>query len=140
MILEFLVFVAILIFAVVDFRSSEIPSFATTTVILALLLIQPNNLIWGISAFVFGFLLYEFDFLGGRFFGGIADIKVMTIIGLMISNLIEFATLMITTTGLSVIFSIMIYYFNNKEMPKEIPFIPVLLLVYLIVWLMRLLL
>lgn len=132
MILEFIVFIAIAFFAFLDWRSHELPSFATTTVILALLLIQPQNLIWGISAFAFGWLLYEFDFLGGRFFGGIADVKVVTIIGLMITSLAQFATLMIATTGLSVVLSIILYYRNDKKIPDEIPFIPVLLLVYLI--------
>lgn len=133
MILETIVFLAIAVFAYVDWKSHAVPSFATTTVILALLLIQPENLIWGVSAFTFGWLLYEFDFLGGRFFGGIADVKVVTIIGLMISSLPEFASMMVATTGLSVVLSIILYYRNNKKIPDEIPFIPVLLLVYVIV-------
>lgn len=132
-ILEVIVFVAILAFALFDLRERAVPSFATTTVILALLLIQPQNLIWGVSAFTFGWLLYEFDFLGGRFFGGIADVKVVTIIGLMISNLQQFASLMIATTGFSVILSIILYYRNNQKIPDEVPFIPVLLLVYMVV-------
>lgn len=130
MILELLVFLAIAVFAYLDWRSHAVPSFATTTVILALLLIQPQNLIWGVSAFVFGWLLYEFDFLGGRFFGGIADVKVVTIIGLTLNSLVSFASMMIATTGFSVILSIILYYRNNKKIPEEIPFIPVLLLVY----------
>lgn len=137
MILELIVFVAIAVFAYLDWKSHAVPSFATTTVILALLLINQQNLIWGISAFVFGWLLYEFDFLGGRFFGGIADVKVVTIIGLMISDLQQFASLMVATTGLSVILSIILYYKNNKKMPDEVPFIPVLLVVYLVVLFVR---
>lgn len=137
MILELIVFVAIVVFAFLDWRSHAVPSFMTTSVILALLLIQPSNLIWGVSAFVFGWLLFEFDFLGGRFFGGIADVKVVTIIGLMISNLQQFATLMIATTGFSVILSIILYYKNNKKIPDEIPFIPVLILVYVAVLMVR---
>lgn len=131
MILEIIVFLAIATYAYLDWRSHEVPSFSTTTLILALLLIQPENLIWGISAFTFGWLLYEFDFLGGKFFGGIADVKVVTIIGMMVSTLPQFATLMIATTGFSVILSIFLYYKNDKKIPEEIPFIPVLLLVYL---------
>jgi hypothetical protein len=136
MILELLIFFAIALFAFLDWKNHAVPSFATTTVILALLLINPHNLIWGISAFTFGWLLFEFDFLGGKFFGGLADVKVVTIIGLMISNLQEFATLMIATTGFSVILSIILYYKNNKKIPDEIPFIPVLLLVYISVIIM----
>lgn len=137
MILELIVFLAIAVFAYLDWRSHSVPSFATTTIILALLLIQPENLIWGVSAFTFGWLLYEFDFLGGRFFGGIADVKVVTIIGMMISSLPQFATLMIATTGFSVILSIILYYNNAKKIPEEIPFIPVLLVVYLAVLAVR---
>lgn len=137
MILEAIVFLAIAVFAYLDWRSHAVPSFATTTVILALLLIQPQNLIWGVSAFVFGWLLYEFDFLGGRFFGGLADVKVVTIIGLMISNLQQFASLMVATTGFSVILSIILYYRHNKKIPDEIPFIPALLLVYITVLIVR---
>lgn len=136
MILELLVFVSIAVFAYLDWRSHAVPSFMTTTVILALLLIQPENLIWGISAFTFGWLLFEFDFLSGRFFGGIADVKVVTIIGLMISSLPQFAVMMVATTGLSVILSIILYYKNDKKIPEEVPFIPVLLVVYLIVLMM----
>lgn len=137
MILEIIVFLAIAVFAYLDWRSHAVPSFATTTLILALLLIQPENLIWGISAFTFGWLLYEFDFLGGRFFGGIADVKVVTIIGMMINSLPQFASLMIATTGFSVILSIILYYKNDKKIPDEIPFIPVLLVVYLAVLAVR---
>lgn len=132
MILELIVLFAILVFALFDLKERAVPSFLTTTIILALLLIQPQNLIWGISAFTFGWLLFEFDFLGGRFFSGIADVKVVTIIGLMITSLQQFATMMIATTGFSVILSIILYYKNNKKMPEEIPFIPVLLLVYVV--------
>lgn len=132
MILEIIIFFAILAFALFDLKERAVPSFLTTATILALLMIQPQNLIWGITAFTFGWMLYEFDFLGGRFFGGIADVKVVTIIGMMISSLPQFATMMIATTGFSVILSIILYYKNNKEIPKEIPFIPVLLIVYLV--------
>ena len=137
MILEILIFIAIVVFAIFDLKDHAVPSFATTTVILALLLIQPQNLIWGVSAFTFGWLLYEFDFLGGRFFGGIADVKVVTIIGMMIQDLPQFAGLMIATTGFSVILSIILYYRNDKKIPEEIPFIPVLILVYLAVLAVR---
>lgn len=130
MMLEILVGLAILIFAVFDFKTKAVPSFMTTAVILALLLIQPQNLIWGLTAFAFGWMLFEFDFLGGRFFGGIADVKVVTIIGLMVSSLEQFAIMMILTAGFSVILSIILYYRNDKKIPEEIPFIPVLLLVY----------
>jgi hypothetical protein len=131
MILELIVGFAIFVFALFDLKERAVPSFLTTTVILALLLIQPQNLPWGVSAFTFGWLLYEFDFLGGRFFGGLADVKVVTIIGLMIGSLSQFAVMMIMTTGLSVILSMFLYYKNNKKIPEEIPFIPVLFLVYL---------
>lgn len=123
---------AILIFALLDLKEKAVPSFMTTTVILFLLLVQPQNIMWGASAFVFGWLLYEFDFLGGRFFGGIADVKVMTIIGLMITSLTQFAMMMVFSAGFSVVFSIILYYANNKKMPEEIPFIPVLFLVYVL--------
>lgn len=137
MILEILVLLAIAVFAFLDIKHHAVPSFMTTTIILALLLILPQHLIWGISAFVFGWLLSEFDFLGGKFFGGLADVKVMTIIGLMLSNLTEFAVMMILTAGLAVLYSIGMHYEYKGKIPKEVPFIPVLLLVYVAVLIAR---
>lgn len=136
MILEIIIFIVLAIFAYMDLRTHQLPSFATTIVILGLLLVEPQNLIWGISALVFGWFLYEFDFAGGRFFGGLADVKVITIIGLMLTSFQEFSRMMIFTAGYSVILSIILYYKNNKKM-EEIPFIPVLLLVYVTLILMR---
>lgn len=130
MIIELIIFCALILYSYFDLKEHAVPSVFTTAVILFLLLVQPQNLIWGVSAFVFGLLLYEFDFLGGRFFGGVADIKVMTIIGLMITSFNQFAIMMLLTTGFSVILSIILFYKNEKEMPKEIPFIPLLFMVY----------
>lgn len=130
LLIQLIVGACIGIFAILDIKEHAVPSFLTTAVILALVLIQPQNLIWGISAFTFGWLLFEMDFLSGRFFGGLADVKVMTIIGLMVGSLTQFASLMIYTGGFAVIISVILYYYNSKKMPEEFAFIPVLWFVY----------
>lgn len=133
MILEILIGVILLIFAIIDLKYKAIPSFLTTIVILALVLINYNNLVFGIAGAIFGLFLFEFNFLKERYFGGIADIKVMTIIGLMISSLTQFSIMMIILMGLGVITTIFrFYYYKDKKQPKEFAYIPILFLTYLI--------
>lgn len=133
-IIEVLVGMFLLVIAIVDIKYRAIPSFITTAVILALILIIPENLIWGISGFVFGWMLYEFDFLGGKYFGGIADVKVMGIIGFFVSNIYEFAVLMVFIGTIGIITSIAVTHFYKKKGKevKEIPYLPVLFIVYCI--------
>lgn len=130
MILELIVLFCILIYALFDLKEKAVPAFMTTALILALLIINSQNLIWGIAGFVFGWLLYEFDFSGGQYVGGLADVKVLAIIGMMISNLATFASMMVMLSGFGVIAAVVRHFYYKGKEPKEFPFIPVLLLVY----------
>lgn len=133
MILEILVGCVLLIFAIIDIKYKAIPSVLTTAVILGLILINHNNMVWGIAGAIFGLLLYEFNFSNERYFGGIADIKILAIIGLMINNIFEFSQMMLILMGFGVLISIIrFYYYKDKKRPKEFAYVPILFLTYII--------
>lgn len=139
MLLEIVVGVALIFVAYLDWKFKEVPSFITTTIILACIMIYPQNIVWGIAGFVFGLILYEFDFSGNRYFGGIADIKVVAILGFFIPNMVYFAGMMLLVglSGLGAVIINVVYYKSKKAtMPEEFPFIPVLFIDYLLVIMM----
>lgn len=132
LIINIIVTLALAVIAFIDFKKSAVPSFMTTSVILFLVLVFPQNIIWGISGFLFGLLLYEFDFSGGQYVGGVADIKVLAIIGLTLATLQSFAIMMVVTVSLGVLVSVVRHYYYKGKTPKEFPFVPVLFGVYVI--------
>lgn len=72
----------LLIVSAIDLKVKAIPSIFLTGMIFVVLAINQQYLIFGILSFVMAYLMYE-----GEFFGGVADIKIMTLIGLMIPSL-----------------------------------------------------
>ncbi|HEY0090024.1 MAG TPA: hypothetical protein VGB37_14355, partial [Candidatus Lokiarchaeia archaeon] len=82
----FLIFLAWL-----DVKSKEIYSFITTAFILIICMMQPENIIlYGFLSFLFAVMLWEMDYIYR-----LADIKVITIIGLMINSFAQFIWMMI---------------------------------------------
>ncbi|HEY0090176.1 MAG TPA: hypothetical protein VGB37_15115, partial [Candidatus Lokiarchaeia archaeon] len=82
----FLIFLAWL-----DIKSKEIYSFITTAFILIICMMQPENIIYyGFLSSIFAVMLWEMDYIYR-----LADIKVITIIGLMINSFAQFIWMMI---------------------------------------------
>lgn len=120
----FLVGLGLLIMALMDIKENKVYSFLPTSLILLLVIINLPNIYLGILGFIFGWLLYEFDFIRG-----IADLKIMVIISLTLSSLNSFFIFMGLVVGLGFIYqSIFISILKRENL--EVPFVPLLFFVY----------
>lgn len=132
------VLILVLIFligvSIIDILFKKIPSFISTTMILLLLILYPENLVFGVMGLTFAWLIYEM--FEGDYIGGIADVKVSVIIGLLISNIFTFAVymLLLTFTGFLYVTTLKVIYEKKGKVPKEVAFLPVFLILYIGLW------
>lgn len=128
--LNIIVGIALIVFAYMDIKSKQLPSFLTTSLILVSAIVNYKDLSYGILAFIFGYLLMEFsDDPYLNFMGGIADLKVIVILGLMITSMIQFLVLCLLIVVIGTIYKfVAIKLFK----PKELAFIPSFLIVFLL--------
>ena len=130
-----LVLFVLLALTIWDIKTQEFPAFITTTMILVLFFLRPENMIYGLMAFLFGLLIYEM--FSGRYISGMGDLKVMGIIGMMVPSINIFGIFMLLVVGIGAIFMIiMSFLFKGKSV--ELPFLPVLFVVYVLlagIWL-----
>lgn len=118
-----IVAVFLLIASVIDWKLKALPSIMLTAMLFAVAVLHPANLWFGIMAFIIAYLLYEADF-----FSGVADIKIMTIIGFMLSTTNYLFGLILLTVCYGFIWKVMIKYRLKNE--KDVAFIPVFLFIY----------
>jgi len=114
----------LLIISIIDWKFKKVPSIFLTCCLFLVVFMRPQNLIYGVLAILLMLLVYDLD----KSRTGIADFKVMAIIGLMISSNMGFF-------NLAIVFSLfqVFYIFLMRKAIKyqgEIPFIPCLLAVY----------
>src|SRR5690606_7021811 len=109
-----------------DLKTKKVPAMLTTAIILVLTIVNFNNINYGIIAFVFAWFLYEFDFIGG-----LADVKVITIIGLMITGIYGIFALMILVTIYGAIYRAAFGLILKKEV---VAFTLPLFLIYITLW------
>jgi len=122
------------LFSILDIKFKAIPSIYLTGMILVTAVVHfitfENGLIFlsfGILSFVYAWMLYE-----GKFFTGIADVKVLTIIGLTITKLPFFFVMMILTVVIGLGYQLFFKFVLKKEDKDLIPFVPALYIVYVI--------
>ena len=122
-ILLILVGVFLLVVSVIDWKFRALPSIFLTAILFVVAVLNPSNLWFGIMTFLVALLLYEADF-----FSGIADIKVMTTIGFLLTTTNYFFGFILLT----VIFGFMWKVFIKWRLPKEknVAFLPVFLFIY----------
>jgi len=131
-----LIFVGVVLILVsyLDIKYKQIPSVYLTGLIFIVLLMRPQNLIFGVILLVFGMLIRDFIHgVAGMDFGT-ADIKILIVIGLLfVSSHVMFLFL--------VVFAIMQFAyitlwktFINKD--DHVPFVPCLLAIFITLLLM----
>jgi len=114
----------LLIVSIIDWKLKAIPSIMLTGMLFVVAFLNPFNLWFGIMAFILAYLLYE-----GDFFSGIADIKIMTMIGFMIPSTNYFFVFILLTIFFGMVWKVLIKWRFKEE--KDIAFIPVLFFVYI---------
>lgn len=125
--LTILIGLALAVLSAVDLWKKKLPAIIPTSLILLLLITRPNFILLGIIGFVYGLFLWEFNFFKGR-----ADIKVIIIISLMLNGLNQFISFMTITALSGLIYKAGIKYIIKPKEETEIPFIPLLFIVYII--------
>jgi len=115
------------ILTIVDFKYKKIPSIVTTSYLLGLAILFPEQIIYSIIMALFGLFLYE---AGDGGIGGIADIKALALLGFFVPST-KYILLMI---GFVMIIGL-IYKIFSKYVLKykyETPYMIVFLLTFLI--------
>ena len=115
-----LLFLAVISF--IDIKYKEIPSIILTGIIFVVLFFNFNNLQFGLIAFVLAYMLYE-----GGFISGIADIKMITLVGLMMNSYFYFAVFVILLLVLGMAVKL---YMKYKNKDTEFAFIPIISICY----------
>lgn len=122
--IEYILLALLVIFSVIDWQYRAIPSIFLTGVLFVILALNPSHLFFGILSLAFALLLYEFDYIGG-----IADIKVIIIIGLMLGTMQSLGFYMILVVIFGFVWKLLIKWRYRRA--RQTAFIPVFLFVYL---------
>lgn len=125
-----LIILGVLILAsYLDIKYKAVPSVILTSMIFVVLLLRPENIYFGVVAFVFAILIKDLiNDVAGLDFGN-ADIKIFIVMGLLIGNLASLMMLIIIFLCFQFIYTLLWRYFVSNE--DEMPFIPCLTAVYI---------
>lgn len=131
-----IVLIILFIMALIDIFIRKIPAiFLTATMLLVLMVNMVNiefgliHLAFGVVGLLFAIILYE-----GRFIGGMADIKILTAIGMMVATIPYLFHFMILTVVFGILYKGIWVYVLKMDQTKEVAFVPVLLAVYIVMY------
>lgn len=127
--LIWIVLAVLVLASFLDIKYKAVPSVILSLTIFVTLLLRPDNLLFGVIAFVFAIVMRDLisDVAGMEF--GVADIKILVIIGLLLAN---FTSLIIMLISFSIYqFAYTVIWRWKVEKKGEMPFIPCLLAVYI---------
>jgi len=132
--LSVIIGVFLLIISFIDIYTHKIPAFLTTAMIFVVAIVSLNNinvgivrLSFGVLALLFGLMIYELKFIGG-----IADIKAIILIGMLIPSINYFIAFMMLIMIVGTIYKILWKFSTKDKKHTEIPFIPVFAIVFVI--------
>ena len=130
--LTIIVFTLLFLISLIDLKTKKVPAFLTTALIFTIAMVNMQDINFGLIhlgfgalAFIFAYILYELDFIGG-----IADIKVIVIIGMMIISLNHFFIFITLIMIIGFAYKLIWRYVLKKPDDAEVPFIISLWAVY----------
>jgi len=116
---------AFLLFAsIIDWKFKALPSIILTAMVFVVAILNPANLWFGIITFIVAYMLMEADF-----FSGVADIKIMTMLGFMIHTTNYLFALILLTVFFGFIWKLLIKWRFRKA--TDVAFVPIFFFVYL---------
>lgn len=121
----------LLIASIIDWKFKAISSIVLTAMLFAVAVLNPANLWFGIMAFIVAYMLFE-----AYFFSGVADIKIMTMLGFMIHTTNYLFGLILMTVCFGFIWKVMIKYKLKKKDDDQIAFIPIFFFIFMALWLL----
>ena len=118
-----------------DLKYKAVPSVILTAGIFTALLVNPDNLLFGVICFVFAMMIRDLiDNVAGLDFG-VADIKIFVIFGLLLINFEALMIMIIVFLVFQFVYTVIWRWRVSKE--AEMPFIPCLLAVYIVLMLLE---
>ena len=123
-----IVLIFLLIFAAIDFKTNAIPSIFLTGLLFVVATVESTQIVpYGVLTFIMAWLFYEADV-----FSGIADVKIMTIVGLLVNSVFFLGAYLI----MILIFGITWKYGSRKILKEteHAAFIPVFVFTYIALW------
>ena len=122
--------------SLIDFYTKQVPSVFLTGLIVIVAVVNLAeiqfgmiHLTFGIISFIFAYMLYEADFIGG-----VADIKVITIIGMLCSTIPFLLTFFGLVGLLGLLYKGVWLFVGQKNENDLVPFLPCLLWVFITLW------
>ena len=127
------------VLAIIDWKFKAIPSTFLTGIMFATAMIHFHNFEVGLISLSFGILalMYAWTLYEANFIGGIADVKVLIIIGLMISSVQMFFIFMLLVLLFGIAYKLIFRYVLKKDDLEEVPFIPCIYSIYIALFLIR---
>jgi xanthosine utilization system XapX-like protein len=123
-----LVFTALLlIFAILDLKSKAIPSVLLTGTIFILVGLNFGNLKWAVLTGLMGMLLWEFS-EGNKVAFGVADIKIMIMLGFFLTSFNSFFFFMLSFAVCQMVYIAGVRWFLKMD---EVPFVPLFFVLWI---------
>ena len=128
-VLDVFLFLYLILLSVIDIRKRILPSVLTTSGIFLVAIVNFQNIPFGVLSFVFGWLLMDGLADKQEFFSGVADLKMMVLLGLTVSSLGMFLLVCV----LVVVYGTLYKIFAVKVLKQEeiTAFIPVFFFVFI---------
>ena len=117
----------LILFTIMDIKTRAVPSVLLTASIFSLAVLRFENIQYALILGIFGYMLWEFSEAEQISFG-VADIKIMIMIGFFMTSLLSFAGFMIAFAVGQVFYIFAVRKWTKME---EIPFIPFLLALWI---------
>lgn len=134
--LAMVVGILILIVSIIDFFIKKVPSALLTGMLFLVAIVNMTevtfgmiHLSFGIIAFIFAWMVYE-----AKFIGGVADLKIIALLGMMVNSIPTFFIMIGLVMLLGFLYKLFCRFILKKEDKEEVAFLPVLFVVYLILY------
>jgi len=124
MIIEILVLIFFVIISIIDLKYKSVPAIFTTGAIFLLASLKFPSYGLAILSFIFAWFLIE-----SEFFSGIADLKAVVIIGLILPSLYSFFLFILLILFYGLFYKVLMKKVIKQK--KETAFMPVFFFVYL---------
>ena len=130
--IEMFVLLFLIILSYLDLKKKEFPAVLTSGALFVVALAKFQNIEFGLMAFILAWFLMEFDF-----FQGVADLKIITIMGFFTSSLGLFMIFSMLVVIFGTTYKILMVKVVKMKETDEIAFVPVLLIIFIALSIVR---
>jgi len=124
--IEMFVLLFLILLSYLDFKHKEFPAVLTSGALFLVAITKYHNIEFGLLAFILAWFLMEFDF-----FQGVADLKVITMMGFFISSIGLFLIFAMLVVIFGTTYKILMVKVVKMKETDEIAFVPILFVVYI---------